>query len=157
MPFDDGDESARTQAPMCRCRDKKQCPLPGKCETASVVYEATIATQSEKRTYIGSTAGTLKDRFTQHKSNCNLPHKRSTTKLSSYVWDLKDQKKPFKITWRILKHAKAYSPSSKRCNLCSWEKVHIMLAGKNNLNAKSELIGKCRHRRKYLLSEYGRG
>ena len=32
----------------------------------------------------------------------------------------------FQITWKILKQAIAYNPSSKRCNLCLWEKYFII-------------------------------
>ena len=57
---------------------------------------------------------------------------------------------------RALKHAQPYTPSTKRCNLCTWEKYYITTAEKDNiLNSRSELISTCRHRRKFLLSEYG--
>ena len=36
-----------------------------------------------------------------------------STELSKHVWNLKDNNINFRITWKILKQATAYNPSSK--------------------------------------------
>ena len=44
----------------------------------------------------------------------------------------------------------------KHCNLCLWEKYYIITANKDStLNSRTELVSTCRHKRKFLLSEYG--
>ena len=138
----------------CNCWKKEDCPLPGKCTTSSVIYEAKVSTTDCDKTYIGLTANTFKTRFTAHKSSFMNRDKQSSTELSKYIWKLKDKHTPYQITWRILQQAQPYSPTTKRCNLCLWEKYHIIRANKENtLNSRSELISTCRHRRKFLLSE----
>ena len=60
----------------------------------------------------------LKTRFAKHKTSFNNPSKRMSTELNKYVWSLKDSNINFRITWKILKQAITYNPSSKHCNLC---------------------------------------
>ena len=94
--------------------------------------------------------------YTAHKATFTKREKENNTELSKHIWKLKDQNIPFETTWRILKHAQPYTPSTKRCNLCTWEKYYITATEKDNiLNSRSELISTCRHRRNFLLSEYG--
>ena len=55
------------------------------------------------------------------------------------------------ITWKILKRAKSYSNSSKRCNLCILEKYSIICKPDvASLNRCNEL----RHAKKYLLENF---
>ena len=140
----------------CNCRNKDNCPLPGKYTTQNVTYEATVTTPNNSKKYIGLTANSFKTRYTAHKATFTKREKENSTELSKHILKLKDQNIPFETLWRILKHAQPYTPSTKRCNLCSWEKYYITTAEKDNiLNSRSELISTCRHRRKFLLSEYG--
>ena len=82
------------------------------------------------------------------------PNKKVSTELSKYIWSLKEKNIDYSIKWSILDHAKVYTNSTKRCNLCISEKYYIIckpwLA---TLNKRSELLSKCRHSRKYLLNE----
>ena len=41
--------------------DKNQCPLPGKCKTSSLIYQATVTSENEGNieSYIGLTEGTF--------------------------------------------------------------------------------------------------
>ena len=144
-----------TYQDKCNCRIKEECPLPDKCNTKNVVYEATVLTANEEKTYIGLTSNTFKTRYASHKSSFNHPEKRHQTELSSHVWNLKDGNIPYQINWKILRHAQPYSPRTKRCNLCLWEKYHIITADKKStLNSRTELLSNCMHRKKHLLSEY---
>ena len=52
----------------CNCRNKDKCPLPGKCTTKNVIYEADVSTTNSTRTYVGLTLNTFKTRYTAHKS-----------------------------------------------------------------------------------------
>ena len=147
------------ETPGCKCQDKTKCPLEQKCETKGLIYQATITSRTSTKTYIGLTENSFKQRYTQHMSDFRLPSKRHKTRLSSYVWDLKDAGEESEITWKILKRAKPYAPGSKTCNLCSWEKVFISKAvkDKNNLNERTEFVNCCRHRKKFLLSKFEKG
>ena len=49
-------------------------------------------------------------------------NKKNDTELSKYLWQLKEKKKDFTITWKILAKARAYTTLTKRCNLCISEK-----------------------------------
>ena len=140
----------------CNCRKKQDCPLPGKCTAQNVVYEAKVSTSNDDKYYIGLTSTTFKSRFAGHKTSFNNRGKMNHTELSKHVWTLKDEGTPYKITWRIVRHAQPYSPRTKRCNLCLWEKYFIITAPKHNiLNSRTELISTCRHKKKFLLSGYG--
>ena len=141
---------------LCNCRKKESCPLPGKCKTKNIIYEATVKTQEEEKSYIGLTATTFKERYQTHLASFKNREKRQSTELSKYIRTQKDNNKPYEIKWKILKHAQPYSPKSKKCNLCLWEKYHIITANKcTTLNKRTELHSACRHRKKFLLSEYG--
>ena len=141
----------------CNCRKKEDCPLPGKCTAKNIVYEAKVATSSDEKSYIGLTATSFKTRHTSHKASFKHKEKRHQTELSKHIWSLKDEGTPYTITWRIIRHAqRPYSPRTKRCNLCLWEKYHIITADKSTiLNSRTELISTCRHKKKFILSEYG--
>ena len=144
------------EADSCNCRRKEYCPLPGKCTAKNVVYEAKVATSGEEKIYIGLTATPFKARYTTHKASFNHRDKRHQTALSKYIWTLKDEGTPFTVTRRVIRRAQPYSPRTSRCNLCLWEKYHIITAEKSRiLNSRTELISTCKHKRKFLLSEYG--
>ncbi len=88
----------------CTCRDKKTCPLQGKCMTNDIVYKATVTTSNANsiKHYIGMTGSTLKEQYRNHINHIiSFNHKRysNDTELSKYIWKLKDNKQDFDITW----------------------------------------------------------
>ena len=93
---------------MCNCRNKQECPLPGKCQSSNIIYQAKVSTEDSEETYIGLTATTFKKRFSNHKQSFNDRNKRFNTQLSKYVWELKDQEKDFIISWKIITKAMTY-------------------------------------------------
>ena len=136
----------------CNCRKANNCPLKGECLVKEVVYQATITTAEGTETYVGLTATEFKTRWRNHQMSFRHDSKRNDTELSKHLWQLKDQKKDFQISWRILAKAKSYSNLTKRCNLCNTEKYYILY--KPNmamLNKCSELVSTCRHKCKFLL------
>ena len=142
---------------MCNCRVPRDCPLSGKCLLANVVYKAVVqeAGSTSVRDYIGLTEGPFKRRYSNHLSNFRHEKYRNSTELSKYVWSLKDQQKEFTIKWSVLRRAHPYTPGSRRCQLCLEEKLCIATAAKGTLlNKRSELVSTCRHRRKFLLSQF---
>ena len=136
----------------CNCQ-KLPCLLGGNCLSQDIIYEATITTASQVFNYIGLTADTFKKRYQGHLSTFNNPKYRTSTRLSEKVWELKESSTPFKTTWKIVRRGKSYSGGSRTCDLCLTEKVEILLRSKDPklLNSRNELLGKCRHKRKFTL------
>ena len=102
--------------------------------------------------YIGSTALSFKERYTSHKSSFTHRHLASSTSLSGYVWELKDQGLLPEIKWKILKRSSPYTCGMRKCDLCLTEKLMILRADSAHvLNRHSELMQKCRHKNKIKL------
>ena len=106
----------------CNCKVPDKCPLKGQCLVKEVVYQATITTAESTETYVGLTATEFKTRWRNHQMSCKSESKKNDTELSKHLWQLKDQKKDFAISWKILAKANPYSNLTKRCNLCSIQK-----------------------------------
>ena len=141
---------------LCNCRGgAEKCPLNGKCLTLSVVYKATMVGEGLRRDYIGSAVTTFKTRYNNHLTTFkNKQHSNKTT-ISKHIWNIKENNNEFKIIWKILCQASAYSQQSKRCNLCLMEKTLILLADKQQcLNKRSKIMNKCRHKNLMLLNRY---
>ena len=78
---------------------------------------------------------------------------KHATELSKFVWHLKDRNIKYSIKWRILAKCNSYSNKTKRCQLCLHEKFLIIYhSNLASLNSRNELLSKCRHRNKFLLS-----
>ena len=136
----------------CRCLDKPNCPMPGKCATDKVVYRATVTTAEKTETYVGMTMNQFKDRWSIHDGDFKDPERRINTELSSYIWDLKDQNTPYEIRWDLVRRANPFSPVTRKCDLCIAEKLEIIYnPGLATLNKRNELYNHCRHRDKVLL------
>ena len=84
----------------------------------------------------------------------NEGHSTDTT-LSKYVWEVKRKLKIMpSLKWYIIKAVPAYSNISKKCQLCLQEKFKILNYPNPNelLNKRLEVISKCSHVNKFLLS-----
>ena len=143
------------EGPGCNCqKGVGTCPVEGSCLNMNVIYEATVtAALTKERKYLGSTATTFKERHRNYKSDFKLSKRRTCTKLSGYVWQLKDKSIEPNVKFRLKDKAPSYTPTAGRCLLCITEKLFIMQADPEvYLNDRSEMMAKCRHRNKYLLS-----
>ena len=83
--------------------------------------------------------------------------KANDTTLSKHVWEVKDKyKETPSLKWLIVKSVPGYSNITKNCSLCLDEKPEIINYTNQEelLKKRSELISKCRHVSKYLLSNY---
>ena len=135
----------------CNCRNPANCPLEGKCLTENIVYKAAVSTETESRTYYGSSED-FKLRYNNQTKSFRNQQYANDTVLSKHIWELKNTNTPYNITWSIAAYASAYQIGSRRCGLCITEKYVIARAKqKNLLNRRTEIISKCRHRNKYLL------
>ena len=112
----------------CNCRKPADCPMNGDYLKQSIVYQATVSTNDDRpdQNYVGLTGNSFKTRFANLKASFSSPSKKHSTELSKHVWQLKDTKTDFKVSWKILKQATPYNPASNRCNLCLWEKCFII-------------------------------
>ena len=141
--------------PGCNCRGgPTECPLSGACQTASLVYEATVTREDNqhKETYTGLTERTFKIRLGEHKYDFRHEKDRTTT-LSSYIWKLKKQGIPYNITWKVITRSRSFDPTTRSCQLCLKEKYYIMFRPEGaSLNDRRELYATCRHRLKPLLA-----
>ena len=137
----------------CKPKEKPNCPLPGNCTAKSVVYRADVEVPNKPTmTYYGLTEMTFKERYYGHKSSLKHEKHRTETELSKYVWKLRDTGIEPKVKWSIKSKAYAYQGGATHCDLCLTEKTTIALANtKFTLNSRTEILGKCRHRRKFTL------
>ena len=140
---------------ICNCLPsrKQDCPLPGRCTAANVVYRASVERldNGNVETYTGVTEH-FKPRYTKHSSDFKHRAQRKSTKLSSHIWKLKDLDVPYNTTWDIIARAPSFNPTTKICRLCLTEVYHIMWSKEGaTLNKRNELFGHCRHRKKHLL------
>ena len=67
---------------------------------------------------------------------CQFRHK---IELSKYIWNLKDNKRDFKIKWETLNRTRSKFKTKYGCKICNLEKKEIEKSEKNIiLNKKSE-------------------
>ena len=139
---------------MCNCRKKSDCPVENKCLLSDVIYQASVIRQDngEKETYVGLTSTSFKSRWSNHKTSFNLESHKNETKLSIYIWDLKQKGINYELNWQILAKSKSYSPASRKCWLCLKEKFYILFGGeKSTLNKRHEFFTPCIHKQKFKL------
>jgi hypothetical protein len=141
---------------LCNCQGGVTiCPIGGKCQSKDIVYEAKVNAESkEDKFYLGMSATTFKIRHGNHKSDFKLPSRRYATKLSGYIWKLKEEGiSNYNISFTIKHPAPSYTTTAGKCRLCLTEKLLIMQADpKLYLNQNAEILVKCRHKNKFMLS-----
>ena len=120
------------------------------------MYRATVTeTQTGKvETYTGGTAQTFKERWRGHKTDLRHKRRETSTTLSKYVWELKDEGKEFNIKWSLVDRAPPFNPITRKCRVCLKEKREILYnKDGSSLNKRGEIFNTCRHRIKGLLWE----
>ena len=129
------------------------CPVDGECRRAAVIYKAVVAANSTEKHYIGCSETDFKVRWNNHKSSFKYEAYSDKTRLSQYIWQLKNENADFNVTWKIQRKSKPYSNGSKKCDLCLCEKLEILRSDPTtSLNKRTEIASKCRHRSKFKLS-----
>ena len=145
----------KTRRQECNCRaGKSYCPLGGKCLKNDIIYEAKVESKSTVARYIGQASTTFKERYRNHLLSFNNKTYEHNTMLSKHIWELKNSGIEYEVTWAQSGQAPSYNPSTKSCKLCLMEKTTILMNEDDNtfLNKRGELMSKCRHRAKFLLS-----
>ena len=147
-------DSLNQNTSSCNCRGGIQvCPLGGKCLLNNVIYKAVVSHNNEESTYLGQASTTFKKRFSNHMKSFKNKMYRNSTSLSKLIWSLKESDIPYSIKWNVEAQAPSYSTASRNCRLCNLEKTLILFNSYHNLlNKRSELLNRCRHRKKHTLS-----
>ena len=141
--------------PSCNCGG--ECILQDRrfsCRTKGVIYRATVKTKTTRKYYIGLASTTFKARYSNHKSSFKLAHKRNTTVLSKYIWELKENNEDFEISWEILKRVRPKKSGDRRCLLFLSEATFILFAGDECINQRREIVSSCRHEKSLMLSNF---
>ena len=112
-----------------------------------------MSTEDNIFVYYGACEGDFKMRFNNHTKSFRHRKYENDSELSKCLWKLNDKGTAYSLNWKIAARASPYKCGSKRCDLCLTEKMIIVRAEpKGLLNKRTELISKCRHRNKFLLS-----
>ena len=137
---------------QCNCNNRDACPLDGSCLTSCVVYSAAVTAENIEHMYHGSTEGEFKSRYNVHETSFRLRRYAKETRLSEFIWSLKDKNIPFTVKWSITARAHPYKCGTRRCDVCISEKTIIARSKHPKLlNKRSEIVSKCRHRNKFRL------
>ena len=97
----------------------------------------------------------FKARHANHLTSMRHEKYKNSTELAKHVWELKSEGKPLTITWKVREKSRSYRCESKKCNLCTAEKFHILTTPKKLLlNKRSEKVSKCRHENKFRLANF---
>ena len=92
----------------CKCPNKDTCPLPNRCQTKCIIYQANTACDIDgykQKCYLGSCETTFKDRFENHKKSLNHVKHKNDTELSKEFWEIKKRNRTPKITSKITEYA----------------------------------------------------
>ena len=139
----------------CNCRNKKYCPLGGKCFSPNIVYQEKINSSQHDyngKIYCGAAENSFKVRFYNHTKSFTREDYANDRGLSKEYWDNKRKTFILKVTWSIVREFLPYSLSKRKCYLCLNKKLEIYsYKGNNLLNKRSKLINKGRHLNNHTL------
>ena len=118
----------------------------------AVMYKASITFRGTSKHYIGCIETKFKTRYYNHTHSFRYREKRNATEPSQAFWNANDCGHEPVIKWSIADRTIAYQPGSRCCNFCMTENLASLLADKfTELNKRSELTGKGRHKNKCKL------
>ena len=76
---------------------------------------------------------------------------KHNTRLSTYIWKLKEEGKDYEINWEIMDRAPTRNPVNMKYSLCLKEIYYICRPHSASLNKRNELFRTCRHMTRKLL------
>ena len=83
--------SETSNQPYYNIRKKDLGPLSGKCLESAIIYEATVSSTVEEKSYLGATEQTFKKHYPKDKEAVNKKNSNASTSLSTHVWSHKDK------------------------------------------------------------------
>ena len=139
----------------CNCLNKTGFPLKEKCLSENTIYQVDTSSENfQTKIYYGISEIKFKTRYSNHKKSFNQKKDKNETQLSSELWKIKASKEEPVLAWKILRQYQPYNVNTKRWLLCLNENLQIAIyRGNNRLNKQTEIISKCRHRNKYILTK----
>ena len=108
------DICSKNNTKKCNCRNKVNCPLNNECLTEAIVYKATVNTDQETATYIGSCESSFKTRYYNHTKSFNNENYKKETTLSTYIWDLTENDQQYNLKWEIIAKCCRYKCGTNR-------------------------------------------
>ena len=127
--------------------------LAGRCKEGLIAQKATLTSQNKLMVYYKSCEMELKIRNNNHKQSFKFENKKHATELLKAVKKAKDAGQTPLTEWSIVKRVSPNQCGSKTCQFCQAEKMFILQIDKKNLlNKRSELVSKCCHINKFLLT-----
>jgi len=104
-----------------------------------------------EKVYVGQTANTFKTRINGHNSDVRTGKKR--TALCTYMIEQTRKGNTVQeIKWNKIKAIKPKRKGENMCQLCNLEKTLIAICPPNQLNERSEILQRCRHKDALVLS-----
>ena len=104
----------------CNYCANNTCPLDGKCLSSNIAYSAEVLIGNNEHgdKYFGICETEFKTRLGNHKNSFKNRQKEKDTKLSKYIWNLKDKNIiNYSIKWSIVKQTSGYSSVTNSCNV----------------------------------------
>ena len=147
----------KTEVVKCNCINKPDCPLSNQCQITNIIYKAKTTWNFQnyhQKIYYGSSEGTFKQRYGNHKKSFNHEKHRTNRELWKKYWKLKELKAQTQLQFYILKR---YRPTKRTgiCYLCLNEKLFIIEHQGNDLfNQRNEIFSKKRHKSKFKLMNH---
>ena len=95
----------------------------------NTIYQATAKEEKSGKVETYTGIHQLEARLAVNKFNHGPmagPKSSNGTELSKHIWELKDNKRKYTLSWKIMDWAKLFNPSTKMCRLCLTEKYHLM-------------------------------
>ena len=114
------------------------------------LYQAIVVTNNECKEYFGTSEAEFKLHYNNHTTSFRHKKRVNNTVLSKYLWKLKEENVDYNLQWSIKAYAFPYKCGTRKCGLCLTEKMIIARSDPNKL--LNDLVSKCRHRNKSLLS-----
>ena len=131
----------------CNYCIKNECPLNGNCQKEDVTLQP-------RKVYFGLTEGEFKKpRYYNHTQSFRNENYLNSTTLSSFIWKMKKKKKKTpRLGGEIIQTAAPCTNITKRCSLCFYEKLAILLYLNQTeiLNKRSWLVSNCRYENEFL-------
>ena len=137
----------------CNCKVKNKCLLDGKCLHECIEYQANAITNNKCKEHFGTAEREFKLRYNDQTMSFRHKKRANDTELSKYLLKLKEKDVGYNLQWSIKAYTSPYKSGARKCDLYLTEKTIITRSdSKILLNKRTELVSKCRHRNKFLLS-----
>ena len=98
-----------TGAVSCKCINKLDFPLSNQCQITNIIYKAKTTSDLRNylgKTYYGTSKGTFKQQYENHKKSFNHEKHTTETELSKEHWILKELKAHPQVEFYVIKRGR---------------------------------------------------